>query len=82
MKNTLFFLFVTATTLIICVTVIPNLLKKRLYPEFWVSIVALGLSLLISFSKVFDFSVPNPSDLILWIYSPLKGLIRGLLKQG
>ncbi|QTL99240.1 hypothetical protein GM661_15390 [Iocasia frigidifontis] len=65
---------------ILCIVEIPKMLKERLYRELWTFSILLGLGTVLAILKSLDIEIPNPSDFIAWVYSPLTGIMEGLLK--
>lgn len=59
---------------------IPKMLHQRLYRELGAFSVFLVIGILCSILKTLDIELPNPSDFIAWIYSPLQNVIKVLLK--
>lgn len=65
---------------ILCMIEIPKMLKERLYRELWTFSILLGLGIILAILKSLDVEIPNPSDFIAWVYSPLSDIMKSLLK--
>jgi hypothetical protein len=73
-------LLIIAFCTILCLVEIPRLLRKNQYREFGTFAVLLGAGIIFALMKFSGMTVPNPSDLILWVYSPFKEIMQSLLK--
>lgn len=62
--------------------VVPNLLQTKSFKELWVFSLLLALGVILSILKLLEVNIGNPSDLLAWIYSPLGGMMKSLLKKG
>jgi len=65
---------------VLCFIEIPKMLQGKLYRELWTFSILLGLGTVLAILKSLDVDIPNPSDLIAWVYSPFAGVMKGLLK--
>ena len=65
---------------VLCIIEIPKMLQQKLIKELVTFSVLLLLGTTIALMKSFDIAVPNPSDFMEWVYSPLSGLMKSLLK--
>jgi len=65
---------------VVCIIEIPKMLHGKFYKELWTFIILLGLGTVLAILKSLDIKIPNPSDFIAWVYSPLTGLMKSLLK--
>ena len=65
---------------ILCIVEIPKMLQQKLLKELITFSVLLLLGTVITVMKSFDMKVPNPSDFIAWVYSPVSNLMKALLK--
>ena len=74
------FAVVLLFAVVLCIKEIPKMIKDRLFREliFFSVLTALGLAL--TAMKYADVSIPNPSDLVTWIYSPLSDFMLSLIK--
>jgi hypothetical protein len=73
-------LAVLAFSAVLCIAEVPKMLKGKLYRELWTFSVLLGLGMVLAVLKSLDVEIPNPSDWIAWVYSPVKGVMKSLLK--
>jgi len=64
----------------VCFAEIPKMLKQKLYRELWVFCLLLGIGTILTILKSLDVKIPNPSDFIAWIFSPLEGIMKSLTK--
>ncbi len=71
-------LAVLAFGTVLCIIEIPKMLKDKLYKELCVFVVLLGLGTVIAILRSFNVEIPNPSDLIMWMYSPFADMIKEL----
>lgn len=65
---------------VLCCFEIPSMIKQKQYRELAVYIVLLAAGTFFGFMKFSGRTVPNPSDLMQWIFLPLKGVIQILLE--
>jgi hypothetical protein len=65
---------------ILCVIEIPKMLQQKLIKELVTLSVLLLFGTVIAIMKSFDMKVPNPSDFLSWVYSPVSDLMKSLLK--
>lgn len=65
---------------VLCIIEIPKMLKEKLYRELWTFSILLGLGTVLAILKSLNVEIPNPSDWIAWFYSPLKEVMKSLLK--
>jgi len=70
------FAFVTILSLL----EIPKMLKKKQDRELWAFSVLLALGTVVAVLRSLDVKIPNPSDIVLWIYSPLSEIMKNLHK--
>ncbi len=73
-------LFVVVFGSILSLIEIPDLLKKKMHRELVAFVVLTVLGMSLALLKAFGWSIPNPSDLLAWVYSPVEGIIKGLLE--
>ncbi|MBP2651207.1 MAG: putative rane protein [Firmicutes bacterium] len=59
---------------------IPKMLQGKLYKELWAFSILLALGTVLAILKFLDVNIPNPSDWIAWVYSPVKDFMKSLLK--
>lgn len=65
---------------VLCIIEIPKMLREKLYKEFWTFSILLGLGVVLVILLSFDIKIPNPSDWVAWVYSPLKEIIENISK--
>jgi hypothetical protein len=65
---------------VLCIIEIPKMLKQNLYRELYTFVVLLGLGTVLAILKSLNVEIPNPSDFIQWVYSPVTNVIKALLK--
>lgn len=65
---------------VICIIEIPKMLQQKLIKELITFSVLLLIGTTIGVMKIFDLKVPNPSDFLAWVYSPVADLMKSLLK--
>jgi len=54
--------------------------KQKLYKDLGIFCLLLILGTVLAVLKSLDVEVPNPSDLIAWIYSPLAEVMKSITK--
>lgn len=64
----------------VCTIEIPKMLKKKLYRELWTFSVLLAIGTTLTIMKSLDLKIPNPNDLVMWVYSPFEGIFKSLLE--
>ncbi|ADK16930.1 hypothetical protein [Clostridium ljungdahlii] len=65
---------------ILCIVEIPKMLKENLHRELWTFSILLGLGTVLAILKSLNVDIPNPSDFIAWVYSPLTNIVKNLLE--
>ena len=65
---------------VLCITEIPKMLKERLYTQLWTFSILLGAGTILAVLKSLDAEIPNPSDFIAWVYSPLADTMKNITK--
>lgn len=73
-------LAVLAFSTVLCIVEIPKMLKQKLYREVWTFSILLVLGTVLAILKSLNVEIPNPSDFIAWVYSPLTEVMKSLLK--
>ncbi|GGI45380.1 hypothetical protein GCM10008018_11790 [Paenibacillus marchantiophytorum] len=58
----------------------PSLLKKKLKLESWIFFTILLIGTLLSILLELRVKLPNPLDLITYIYKPISDYVFGILK--
>ena len=71
---------VAVFSIVICIVEIPKMLDQKLYRELWVFCILLGTGTILAILKSFDVEIPNPSDFIAWVYSPLAETMKNITK--
>lgn len=59
---------------------IPKMLSRKLYKELAAFCILLVTGMTLSILKSLNVKIPNPSDLVAWVYSPLKEVMKSMLK--
>lgn len=59
---------------------IPKMLNRKLYKEFAAFCILLATGMTLAILKSLNVKIPNPSDLVAWVYSPLKEVMKSMLK--
>ncbi len=65
---------------IVCIIEIPKMIKQKLIKELVTFSVLLLLGTVLAALKAFDKKVPNPSDFLAWVYSPVADLMKSLME--
>lgn len=65
---------------VLCIIEIPQMIQQKLYKELWAFSILLSLGTVLSILKSLDVEIPNPSDWIAWVYSPVRSIMEGMLK--
>jgi hypothetical protein len=64
---------------VVCIVEIPKMIRQKLFRELGTFLVLLLFGTTIGIMKCFDLEVPNPTDLLAWIFSPVKDLMKTLM---
>lgn len=64
---------------VVCVIEIPKMVRGKLIKELITFSVLLLLGTIIGVMKALDMKIPNPSDWLAWVYSPVSDLMKSLL---
>lgn len=80
MAAALSIILVVVFDVILCVVEIPKMLGQKLLKELVTFSVLLLAGTAIVVMKSFDMPIPNPSELVLWFFSPVSGLMKQMLK--
>ncbi len=75
-------LLVLGFAAVLCIVQVPKLLRAKSFKELWTFSLLLAFGVVLSILKSLKVDIGNPSDLLAWIYSPLKGVMESLLKNG
>ena len=73
-------LAVVLFSFVLSIVEIPKMLKQKLYKDLGIFCLLLILGTVLAVLKSLDVEVPNPSDLIAWIYSPLAEVMKSITK--
>lgn len=73
-------LIVSVFTVTLCIVEVPKMLKEKLYRELWTFSILLAIGTVLAILKSLDVDIPNPSDFIAKIYSPVADVIKSFLK--
>jgi hypothetical protein len=65
----------------LCITEIPKMLKAGLRKELIVFLLLLALGMALAVMKLFNIGIPNPTDFIVWVYSPISGIMKWLAQS-
>ncbi|KRF07180.1 hypothetical protein ASG89_17705 [Paenibacillus sp. Soil766] len=65
---------------VIAMLELPSLMKKRLYKEFGIVCSLILLGTILSIAQSMHMNVPNPLDLITFVFQPCSDFINGLLQ--
>lgn len=65
---------------IICIKESPKMVKEGLIKELVTFCILLALGTALTIMKSLDVKIPNPSDLVQWVYSPLSNFMNSLIK--
>jgi uncharacterized membrane protein len=71
---------VLAFDIVLCIIEIPKMLSQKLIRELVTFSVLLLLGTVVAVLKALDIKVPNPSDFLAWVYSPVADWMKSLLK--
>jgi len=58
---------------------VPKMIRGKQFKELFLYSVLLLTGSAVMILRNFNIKMPNPTDLILWIYAPLSGLMKQLL---
>lgn len=59
---------------------VPKMLQCRQYRELWTFLILIALGAVLVILKSLDIKIPNPSDFVMWVYSPVRDVMKALLK--
>lgn len=65
---------------VLSVIEIPKMIHEKLTRELWTFCILLAIGTILAILKSLDLYIPNPSDFVAWIYSPLKNVMKSLLQ--
>lgn len=78
--NILLILFVLIFIIVLMVVEIPAMLRNKSYKELWVFLILLISGAILQILKILKVDIPNPSDAVAWLFSPVVELMKGFLK--
>lgn len=58
----------------------PRMRKKKIYRDLWTFSILLVIGVILTIIKCLNFTLPNPSDLIAWVFSPFSDFLRNIQK--
>lgn len=64
---------------ILCIIELPKMISEKLHKEIWTFSILLSFGVIIAIFKCFEVHIPNPSDWISWVYSPISNLLKNVL---
>ncbi len=67
-------------SIVLCYIEIPGILQRKSKIELWSFSSLLLLGTLLSILKSLDLPLPNPSDWVAWVYSPVSNLLKDILQ--
>lgn len=71
-----YILMVLIGSLLLCLIEIPKMLKLKLYKDLVVFLVLLLSATVMMIVTRLEVEIPNPSDFLAWVYSPLEGIMK------
>lgn len=71
---------VLAFSTVLCIIEIPKMVKEKLNKELWTFSILLGLGTALAILKSLGFMIPNPSDFVAWVYSPITEVMKSIIK--
>ncbi len=66
---------------VLCIIEIPKMLKAGLRKELIVFLLLLAAGTALAVMKLFSIGIPNPTDFLVWVYSPVSGIMKWLSKS-
>lgn len=78
--NTVVIVSVLLFSTVLCVVEIPKMLKDKQYRELWTFSILLSIGTILVILKSLNVEIPNPSDLVAWVYSPVVDVFKDILK--
>ncbi len=73
-------LAVLAFDIAVCAVEVPKLLGRRQIKELVTFSVLLLLGTVLAVLKSLNIEIPNPSDFLAWVFSPVSGVMKFLSK--
>lgn len=72
----LFIFLLLAFSIVVCIKYIPQMLSNKYYKDLTTFSILLVLGTTMAIFRIFDVSIPNPSDWLKWVYSPVADFFR------
>lgn len=63
----------------LCAYEIPKMLKSKSYKELWVFCILFLTGFILVILRCLNITIPNPSDLIAWAFSPISEFVKNYL---
>ena len=64
----------------LCLYEIPKMLKSKSIKDLWAFSILLALGVILTILKCLNVTLPNPSDWVAWVFSPVSDFLRNTLK--
>jgi hypothetical protein len=74
-------LLVSSFAVVLCIIEVPKLLQAKSFKELWAFSLLLAMGVVLSILKSLKVEIGNPSDVLAWIYAPLRGIMESLLTK-
>ena len=71
---------VLAFDTILCFIEIPKMLNQKLFKELITFSVLLLIGTVMAVMKSLNIDVPNPSDFLIWVFSPFSDLMKYMVQ--
>lgn len=65
----------------LCFYEIPKMVRGSMYRDLWAFCILLALGIAITIFKCLDLPLPNPSDWVAWVFSPVSDMLKNYLMQ-
>ncbi len=78
----IYILAVAAFDIVLSIAEIPKMLRGKMYRELAAFSILLLLGTSLAVMKIVDANIPNPTDLIIWFFSPVSSIMKGLMQSG
>lgn len=75
-----YILLVLTFTTTLCFIEIPKILQGKSKKELWSFLAMLLLGTVLCILRSLDVPLPNPSDWVAWVYSPVSNWLKGFLE--
>ena len=67
-------------SVILCIIEIPKMYNSKLYKDLTVFLFILCCGIILTVLEGLNIKIPNPSDLVTVVYSPISKLMKDLLE--